>query len=145
VAEASIVSDDEFVIRHVPEGEPWQTPHISSANFELRHDRGETGVSVTRWRLTSPGQLLARLASAPDARVTQGSKTIAAQVAKVRGLGFEVVAKARDDDPGHAEIQSGRNVDLDRRADRRKLKALFEIVPPDQYGALRPPPAEPSP
>lgn len=145
MAEASIVNDDEFIIRHVPEGEPWQTPHISSANFQLRADKQETGVSVTRWRLTTPRQLLARLSLAPGVQITPGSRIIAAQVARVRGLGFEVVAKPMDDDLGHAEIRSGHSADLNRRVDRRKLKALFEILPPERYDSLQTPQTATSP
>lgn len=54
------ITDDEYVLRHIPGGTLWQAPgpRITSANFGLRHDRGETGVSVTRQRITAPGRLL---------------------------------------------------------------------------------------
>ena len=44
------IADDEMVLRHVPGGTLWQAPgpRITSANFQLRKDRQETGASVTR-------------------------------------------------------------------------------------------------
>jgi hypothetical protein len=46
------IADDELLLRHIPGGTLWQAPgpRITSANFQLRHDRNETGVSVTRLR-----------------------------------------------------------------------------------------------
>jgi hypothetical protein len=44
------IADDEDLLRHIPGGSRWQAPgpRITSGNFELRQDRNETGVSVTR-------------------------------------------------------------------------------------------------
>jgi hypothetical protein len=42
----SAVEDDDVVLRHIPGGTLWQAPglRITSANFQIRPDRGETGV-----------------------------------------------------------------------------------------------------
>jgi hypothetical protein len=54
------VTDEEYLLRHIPGGTLWQAPgpRITSANFQLRHDRQETGVSVTRCKITTPQRLL---------------------------------------------------------------------------------------
>ena len=54
------IADDEHLLRHIPGGTLWQAPgpRITSANFQLRHDRNETGVSVTRRAITTPPRLL---------------------------------------------------------------------------------------
>jgi hypothetical protein len=54
------IADDEDLLRHIPAGSLWPAPgpRITSANFQLRHDRLETGVSVTRLSITSPERLL---------------------------------------------------------------------------------------
>ena len=144
MADVSHVTDEELLLRHVPEGVPWQTsesPFISSANFELRHDRGETGVSVTRWIFTTPRQLLRRLAMGPGALVTPGSKIFAAKAGEVRALGFVVVEKSIVSgpvpDPGHAEIRSA-TASLDRRPQRQRLRNLFRLVDTSQYDTLQP-------
>jgi hypothetical protein len=56
------IADDEILLRHIPGGTLWQAPgpRITSANFQLRHDRQETGVSVTRLAITSPERLIER-------------------------------------------------------------------------------------
>lgn len=49
------IADDEILLRHVPGGTLWQAQgaRITSANFQVRHDRNETGVSVTRLQITT--------------------------------------------------------------------------------------------
>jgi hypothetical protein len=100
------VADDENLLRHIPSGTLWQAPgpRITSANFQLRHDRQETGVSVTRGKITTPQQLLELVGGSIQA----GSRVGYARVAEVRALGLRVVAKPLEADPGHAEIQSDR-------------------------------------
>src|SRR5439155_62625 len=80
-------------------------PRISSANFQLRHDRGETGVSVTRLGITGPARLLELVGGSAE----QGSRVASAGVGAVRALGLRVEPKPLPDDPGHAEIQSDRS------------------------------------
>lgn len=85
------ISDDEVMLRHIPSGSLWQAPgpRITSANFELRHHRNETGVSVTRARITSPERLLELVGGS----IEKGSRIAAARVGDVRALGLKVVPK----------------------------------------------------
>jgi hypothetical protein len=98
------VADNEYLLRHIPGGTLWQAPgpRITSANFQLRHDRQETGVSVTRWKITTPQRLLELVGGSVQA----GSRVAYTRVAEIRQLGLRVVPKPLDTDPGHAEIQS---------------------------------------
>jgi len=120
------IADDEVLLRHIPSGTLWQAPgpRITSANFQLRHDRNETGVSVTRLTITTPARLLELVASGPH----QGSRVAAAQAGAIRALGFLVVPKPLPDDPGHSEIQSNQ-ASLDDHACRKKLALLFQFLP----------------
>src|SRR5207248_11780858 len=96
------IADDEQLLRHIPGGTLWQAPgpRITSANFQLRHDRNETGVSVTRLKITTSQRLLELVGGNRQ----QGSRVAAVSVEKVRALGLRVVPVPLDDDPGHAEI-----------------------------------------
>src|SRR2546423_13052156 len=98
------ISADELLVRHIPGGTLWQAPgpRITSANFQLRHDRNETGVSVTRLKITTPQRLLELVGGSRQ----QGSRVAAVRVGDVRALGFQVVPVPLDEDPGHAEIRS---------------------------------------
>jgi hypothetical protein len=132
MAEPSPVADDEYLLRHIPSGDRWQAPgpRITSGNFQLRHDRNETGVSVTRLAITSPQRLLALVRADPTSRVAQ------VRVGDVRALGLRVVPSPLADDPGHAEIQS-HVASLDDHAVRKRLAALFQFLleaPPAQEG-----------
>src|SRR5439155_2820344 len=112
------IADDEYLLRHIPDGTLWQAPgpRITSANFQLRHDRNETGVSVTRARITTPERLLELVGGG----LQRGSRVASARVREVRALGLHVVPKPLEEDPGHAEIQSGPST-LDDHACRKKL------------------------
>src|SRR5262245_36509170 len=105
MTEPGPITDDEVLLRHIPGGTLWQTPgpRITSANFRLRSDEGETGVSVNRLGLTSPQRLLELVGASVEA----GSRVAEARVEAVRALGLLVVPKPLPDDPGHAEIRSG--------------------------------------
>jgi hypothetical protein len=120
------VADDEYLLRHIPGGSLWQAPgpRITSANFQIRHDRQETGVSVTRWRITAPQHLLDLVGGSAQA----GSRVACARGADIRALGLRVVPRPLEIDPGHAEIQSDRT-SLDDHACRKKLALLFKFVP----------------
>ena len=85
------IGDEEQLLRHIPGGTLWQAPgpRITSANFQLRHDKNETGVSVTRLNITSPKRLLELVGGDP----AQGSRVPAARVGDIRNLGFQVVPK----------------------------------------------------
>src|SRR5207248_3324791 len=122
------IADDEFLLRHIPGGTLWQAPgpRITSANFQLRHDRNETGVSVTRLSITSPQRLLELVGGS----LQKGSQVAIVRSSDVRALGLRVVPKPLDDDPGHAEIQSDR-LSLDHHACRKKLAMLFHLLPED--------------
>src|SRR5438046_4459466 len=98
------IGDDEYLLRHIPGGTLWQAPgpRITSANFQLRHDRQETGVSVTRWNMTTPQRLLELVGGSVQA----GSRIAYARAAEVRALGLRVVPKPLATDPGHGESQS---------------------------------------
>lgn len=119
------VSDNEFVLRHIPGGTTFQAPgpRITSKNFELREDTGETGVSVSRAGITTLEQLMARIGD-PSA----GSRIAIASAAAIRALGLEVVPDPRDYDPGHAEIRPA-NADLSSHPIRKRLAALFTFLP----------------
>jgi len=119
------IADDEILLRHIPGGTWWQAPgpRITSANFQLRPDRGETGVSVTRAKITGPDRLLLILGGDR----AKGSRVAGVRVSDVRAMGLKVVALHVDDDSGHAEIQSDQ-VSLDDHACRKKLAKLFQFV-----------------
>src|SRR5438445_1298065 len=97
-------ADDELLFRHIPGGSLWQAPgpRITSANFQLRHDRNETGVSVTRLKITSPQRLLELVGGG----ALTGSRIATARVGDIRSIGLRVEPKPLDNDLGHAEIQS---------------------------------------
>lgn len=120
------VADDEILLRHIPGGTLWQAPEprITSANFQLRHDRNETGVSVTRRQITAPERLLELVGGSVDT----GSRVAAVRAGDVRALGLKVVPKPLPDDAGHAEIQSD-TASLDDHACRKRLARLFHFVP----------------
>ena len=120
------IADDEYLLRHIPDGTLWQAPgpRITSANFQLRHDRNETGVSVTRARITTPERLLELVGGS----LQRGSRVASARVREIRALGLQVVPKPLDEDPGHAEIQSAQST-LDDHACRKKLAPLFHFLP----------------
>ena len=99
-------------------------PRITSANFQLRRDKGETGVSVTRLGMTSPEQLLRRVGGS----VERGSRVAGAKAGEVRTLGLSVVPRPLETDAGHAEIQSDA-ASLESRAIRKKLAMLFHFLP----------------
>ena len=79
---AELIDDEEYLLRHIPGGGPWQTPEprVTSANFHLRRERGETGVSVTRLGLTSPERLLKLVGGNPE----RGSRVARVRVGDVR-------------------------------------------------------------
>jgi len=120
------IADDEIVLRHIPGGTLWQAPgpRITSANFQLRHDRNETGVSVTRLNITSPQRLLELVGGDPQ----MGSRVAEVRVGDIRALGLVVVPKPLCEDPGHAEIQTG-SASLDEHACRKRLALLFQFIP----------------
>jgi hypothetical protein len=121
------IDDDELVLRHIPGGTRWQAPgpRITSLNFELRTDLGETGASSTVSRPADVSQaaagLLQRVKSGADSRVA------VARVGDIRRLGFKVIEKPTEADPAHAEIQSG-TASLDDHAARRRLANLFRFL-----------------
>src|SRR5438132_5998006 len=92
------IADDEILLRHIPGGTLWQAagPRITSANFQLRHDRNETGVSVTRMTITTPQRLLELVGGS----LQRGSRVASARVGDVRALGLRVVPKPLEEDPG---------------------------------------------
>jgi hypothetical protein len=120
------IADEEEVLRHIPSGTLWQAPgpRITSANFQLRLDRNETGVSVTRRKITTATRLLELVGGDPQ----RGSRVASAHAASIRALGLVVVPKPLPDDPGHAEIQSDR-ASLDDQACRKRLAKLFQFLP----------------
>lgn len=122
------IADDEVLLRHIPGGTWWQAPgpRITSANFQLRNDKNESGVSVTRLKITGPQRLLDLLGGSAE----KGSRVACVRVGDVRALGLRVVPMPLDSDPGHAEIQSDQS-SLDDHACRKKLALLFRFVEPD--------------
>ncbi len=119
------IADDEILLRHIPGGTLWQAPgpRITSANFQLRLDRHETGISVTRQSITTPARLLELVGG----NIERGSRVAFACVRDVRQLRLKVMPKPLPDDPGHAEIQSD-HATLDDHACRKRLASLFSFV-----------------
>ena len=118
------IADDEILLRHIPGGPTWQAPplgRVTSLNFRLRPD--ESGLSVSRLRLTTPEALLARLGDPAT-----GSRVAAARVGDLRALGYDVVPVILDDDPGHAEIRPT-TADLSTKAARQALSTRFQYLP----------------
>jgi hypothetical protein len=120
------IVDGESLLRHIPGGSLWQAPgsRITSANFQLRHDRDETGVSVTRLRITTPERLLELVGGS----IAKGSRVAFVRAEQVRAMGLKVVAKPLAEDAGHAEIQSD-SASLDDHACRKRLSMLFQLLP----------------
>jgi len=133
------VADCESVLRHIPAGTHWQgkpgEPRITSPNFELRNT--ESGVSVTRWSITTASQLLARLKSGAGNMVGEASRVAVAKVKDIQKAGFSVVPKPQEDDPGHAEIQSAGS-DLKSHLARKHLASLFRFLDPANFDQLQP-------
>jgi hypothetical protein len=125
------VDDDEFVLRRIPPGTTWQAPgpRITSRNFELRRDSDETGVSVSRRKITSPEALLLLIPS--DIVLRMGPVTewrvAHANVGEIRKLGFNVEPDPLPDDPGHALIASASS-SLDDASARKDLARLFSFI-----------------
>jgi hypothetical protein len=119
------IGDEEHILRHIPGGSLWQAagPRITSANFQLRHDRNETGISVTRLKITTPRRLLDLVGGSPE----KDSRVASALVKEVRAVGLRVVPKPLPEDPGHAEIQSDL-ASLDDHACRKRLSMLFHFL-----------------
>ena len=117
------IGDDEIILRHVPGGERWQAegPMLTTANFRIRKKLGETGISVTRAKITSAERLLQLV------RKTPGSKIAAARADDVRALGLSVVPVPLENDPGHAEIRDD-TASLNQRLVQRRLANLFRYV-----------------
>lgn len=84
MAQEDKIGDDEVLLRHIPGGSLWQAPgpRITSANFQLRHDRNETGVSVTRLKITNPHRLLELVGGSFEA----GSRVATARSGDVRAI-----------------------------------------------------------
>jgi hypothetical protein len=118
------IADEETILRHIPGGTTWQAPgpRITSGNFELRHDRNETGVSVTRLSITTPERLLELVGGS----ALQGSRIAQVRVGDVRAPGLRVVSRPLPEDPGHSEIQS-HTANLDDHAIRKKLACLRRV------------------
>ncbi len=125
MAEPNDITDDEMLLRHIPGGTLWQArgPRITSANFQLRKDRQETGVSATRLAITSATRLL-QLVGGDQAA---GSRVAVARAGDIRNLDLRVVPRPIAEDPGHAEIQSGA-ASLDEHLTRKKLANLFRLL-----------------
>lgn len=120
------ITDDEYLLRHIPGGTLWQAPgpRITSANFQLRHDRNETGVSVTRLKITTPERLLELVGGSAE----KGSRVASVRAGEIRALRLKIVPKPLPKDAGHAEIQSD-TASLEDHACRKRLAMIFQFVP----------------
>jgi hypothetical protein len=119
------IPDDEILLRHIPGGEPWQTAgsRLTSVNFQLRSDQGETGISVTRLSITSPTRLLELVGGSSE----RGSRVARATAGDIRRLGLQVVPTPRPEDSGHCDIRSLTS-SLEVRLTRRQLANLFQFL-----------------
>ena len=124
------IPDDEFVLRRIPPGEPWVRAELelTTANFKPRRHLGETGISVSRERLTSASELLARIPVEVRDRLGRGDlwRVARASVREIRNLGLDVVADPTPEDPGHAQIVDAA-ASMSARRVRHALTALFSI------------------
>ena len=130
--EPDVIADDEVLLRHIPSGTTWQAPgpRITSSNFRLRHERGETGLSVTRQRITTADRLLEVIGG----DVERGSRVAFVTAGEVRAMGLCVVPKPLADDSGHSEIQSGSR-SLDELATSKLLSKTFQFLPAEAKGS----------
>jgi len=126
------IAADEILLRHIPGGTRWQAPgpRITSGNFQIRHDRKETGISVTRLVYTSAARLLELMGGSLE----KGSQVASVRVDLVRALGLKVIPKPLDEDPGHSEIQSD-IASLDDHAVRKRLAMAFQFLPHEVQGS----------
>jgi hypothetical protein len=100
---------------------PGQELRAQISNFDMI--RTKPSVSVTRLKITSPKRLLQLVGG----DIQKGSRVARAKAQYIRGIGLRVVPKPRQDDPGHAEIQSDK-VSLDDHACRKKLAMVFQFL-----------------
>lgn len=124
------ISNDEFILRHIPGGTSWQVPpdgRIASTNFRFRP--GETGISLSRVAVTSAEKMMSRLGT-PET----GSRIAVARVGDLRELGFDVIAVPIPEDLGHAEIRPTTNT-IVTKAMQRTLAALFQYVEQSNSGS----------
>jgi hypothetical protein len=78
------IANEEYLLRHTRGGTKWQAPgsRITSGNFQLRHDRNETGISVTRVKITTPQRLLELVGGS----FQQGSRVASVRTGDVRNI-----------------------------------------------------------
>ena len=126
------IADDEILLRHIPSGTTWQAPgpRITSANFRLRLQRGETGLSVTRQGITSADRLVEVVGGDKE----RGSRVAWVTVGEIRALGLLVVPKPLPEDSGHSEIQTGSRR-LDELATSKLLSKVFQFLSAEVEGA----------
>jgi hypothetical protein len=109
------LSDNEIVLRHVPEINVIGLEVVSS-NFELRS--GEKYSSVSIESITSADKLLGLL------KTTSGSRIAAARIGDIRAMGLRVEPYPSKRNPGHAGIESDA-ASLDDELTRIRLAELF--------------------
>ena len=126
MAEPGEIADDEVLLRHIPSGTTWQAPgpRITSANFRLRQERGETGLSVTRQKVTSADRSI----EVVGGDVERGSRVAFVTAGELRALGLRIVPKPLADDSGHSEIQSDSR-SLDELTTGKLLSKTFQFLP----------------
>ena len=117
--------NDEVIIRRIPpvtfkDGMP-KGLKIRGRNFTIRHDIGETGVSVNQRKCMSPAELLEQPGTLPGSAIAQ------ARVSDIKALGLEIVEVKEACNPGHCEIRSSETADLDDSKVRDALAELFEF------------------
>jgi hypothetical protein len=122
---ADSIEEEDTLFRYIKGGVAWQKPgaRITSANFQLRHEKGETGLSVMRVDRTSLERFLEIVGGGGEFGGVAG-----ARVRDIRALGLSVVLRPLELDPDNAEIQSD-TASLDARAVRKKLARLFRFSP----------------
>lgn len=89
------------------------------------------GVSVSRWKITTPRELLTEVGG------KTGSKIAIASVWQIRQLGFCVEPQYKESDPGYAWIENGTK-SLDEHADRKILSQVFVKLDEAYWDLLQP-------
>jgi hypothetical protein len=69
--------------------------------------------------------------------VSDASRVAIAKVEDIRRVGFNVVPKPQEGDPGHAEIRSAAT-DLKSHLARKHLASLFRFLDPASFDQLQP-------
>jgi hypothetical protein len=125
------IADDEVLFRRIPPGTRWFEPpnRITSANFKLRKNLNELGLSLYRASKVSPSDILHKPGAIPDSLIAQATVGNIRKLTDGNGkpLGLDVVVVNDENDPGHAEIR-GPVPGVITNSAAQSLRQLFKII-----------------